>query len=300
VRDRESGIELDIGPIMDMFTLLEVHLPDGFLSKDEMDSRAMLRVNWAKLRDKAEEVTERVAALQAGFRKRLMGDIKFLRADVAAFRADYLANGPMVPGIAPAEAQERLRRYEDEFDIRARKRELYQNGEDLFALPRTEYPELDATDRELKLLAKLYSLYKDVMSRMAEWRTILWADTVANIGGMAGEMEAFAARCRKMPKKLREWDAYGALKKQIEDFQLVLPLLQELSKPSIQPRHWEALEKLTGAALRVDDAEFKLQQLLDAPLVENKDEIEEVCESADKQLGACGSEEENGTGRGRW
>jgi hypothetical protein len=27
-----------------------------------------------------------------------------------------------------------------------------------------------------------------------------------------------------MPKKLRDWEAYNALKKRIEDFQLVLPL----------------------------------------------------------------------------
>ena len=86
-----------------------------------------------------------------------------------------------------------------------------------------------------------------------------------------------------MPKRLREWDAYEALKRRIEDFQLVLPLLQELSKPSIMPRHWEAVEKLTGHALGVTDAEFRLQQLLDAPLVEKHDEINEITDGADKE-----------------
>ena len=55
---------------------------------------------------------------------------------------------------------------------------------------------------------------------------ILWTDVVASVSSMSQETESFASRCKKMPKKLRDWDAYTALKKKIEDFQLVLPLLQ--------------------------------------------------------------------------
>ena len=42
-------------------------------------------------------------------------------ADVVAFRNDYLANGPMVKGIAPQDAMERLRRYQEEFELRNRR-----------------------------------------------------------------------------------------------------------------------------------------------------------------------------------
>jgi len=285
IRDRESSIDLQINPIMEMYALLEMYLSEGYMSKDEMDSRAMLRNNWMKLRDKAEDTTEEIANLQAGFRKRLLEDVKNFKADVNAFRADYMKNGPMVKGIPPNEAQDRLRRFEDEFDIRNRKRELFCNGEALFALPLTEYPELEATEKELQLLSKLYSLYRDVMGRMDEWRIILWTDCAANITAMSTETEGFGSRCRKMPKKLRDWEAYNTLKKKIEDFQLVLPLLQELSKASIMPRHWEAVEKITGSKLNVMDAEFKLQQLLDAPLVEKMEEITEITDGADKELG---------------
>lgn len=87
-----------------------------------------------------------------------------------------------------------------------------------------------------------------------------------------------------MPKKLRTWRAFNDLNSKINDFQTVLPLLQELSKPSLRPRHWEEVEKITGHKLPVTDAAFTLAELLKAPLVENKDSVEEVCESADKQL----------------
>eukprot|EP00435_Cladocopium_sp_Y103_P049327 s450_g14.t2 len=54
-------------------------------------------------------------------------------------------------------------------------------------------------------------------------------------------------RCKKMPPQLREWPAYHELKKEIEDFQQVLPLLMELSKKSIQQRHWQQ-----GLPLNID------------------------------------------------
>ena len=34
---------------------------------------------------------------------------------------------------------------------------------------------------------------------------------------------------------------YKNLNKRIEDFQIVLPLLQELAKPSVMVRHWDEL-----------------------------------------------------------
>ncbi len=53
---------------------------------------------------------------------------------------------------------------------------MYSGGEDLFALKKTEYPELEATSKELDLLQKLYSLYRDVMNTMDDWKTILWSE----------------------------------------------------------------------------------------------------------------------------
>jgi hypothetical protein len=55
---------------------------------------------------------------------------------------------------------------------------------------------------------------------------------------MAAETDKFAGRCKKMPKVLRDWEAYRELKKEIEDFSEALPLLVELAKKSIQSRHW--------------------------------------------------------------
>lgn len=96
-------------------------------------------------------------------------------------------------GIDPASAVERLKRFKEEYRIRERKNNLYQArdvvvcasslsaqcpnpntplnistpkpqvGEEIFGLPVTEYPDLHATERELKLLDQLYGLYTEVL-----------------------------------------------------------------------------------------------------------------------------------------
>ena len=91
-------------------------------------------------------------------------------------------------------------------------------------------------------------------------------------------------RCSKMPRKLRDWEAYTALRTDITDFQDMLPLLQELAKPSIKPRHWAAIMQITGARLPTDLDLLKLHMLWEARMLDFKEEVEEVTDGADKQL----------------
>ena len=88
-----------------------------------------------------------------------------------------------------------------------------------------------------------------------------------------------------MPRKLREWPAYKTLNKTIQDFKTVLPLLVSLSQPSVEARHWAAVMKVTGTKFDVTGSEFTLQTLLEAGIAQCAEDIEEICESAQKQLG---------------
>ena len=84
--------------------------------------------------------------------------------------------------------------------------------------------------------------------------------------------------------QLRTWEAYRDLKRQIEGFQHKLPLFANLAKPSIRGRHWELIQERTGATLRPFDADFALAQLLDVDATAALEEMEEVADSAEKEL----------------
>lgn len=284
VRDRESSMEMEINPIMDMYRMLESYLESGFMEKEEIDKKTVLRANWKKLLKQCEMRTEELSKSQTKFKRQLLKDIKEFKRDVEQFREDFLRNGPMVDGINPNEAVDRLNRFKEENKIRDRKMESYKNGEDLFALPITDYPDLIQTQKELKLADQLFSLYTDVLSTLEGWKSVLWSDVTNMIGEMQEKIDAFSGRCKKLPARLREYSAYKMLKTQIDDFQTILPILQEFTKESIRDRHWEEVMEITKAQFDFAGPEFRLQSLLDIDLVSHRDEIDEVTDGADKQL----------------
>ena len=102
-------------------------------------------------------------------------------------------------------------------------------GENLFGLQHQRYPKLDQTKKELAYLTQLYSLYLDVLDTIKEWTEYPWLEVPEHMEDMTKMVDQFAARCKKMPRNLREWPAYNELKTTLEDFQVVLPL------PTLRP-----------------------------------------------------------------
>lgn len=66
-------------------------------------------------------------------------------------------------------------------------------GEELFRLPRSEFPELGQIRKELNLLQKLYKLYNDVIDRVSSYYDIPWGEV--NIEDINNELMEFQNRC---------------------------------------------------------------------------------------------------------
>lgn len=183
------------------------------------------------------------------------------------------------------DAVNRLARFKEELKIRERKFELYRSGEEIFGFEHKEYPDLERTQKDIYIASQLFDLYVEVIRMINEWKLKPWVIVAKNLNDMSDLMETFSARCKKLPGRLREFDSYSQLKKEIEDFQLVLPLLQDLSKDCIKPRHWDEVMKVCGVHLDIiGNSDFKLELLINANLIAFKDEIDEITDGADKQL----------------
>lgn len=54
---------------------------------------------------------------QVGFKKTLLQEVKAFVLDAVSFRQDWEANGPTVPGLDPMDATDRLRKFQQLFEV---------------------------------------------------------------------------------------------------------------------------------------------------------------------------------------
>ena len=236
IRHREAEIDAVLTPIGDVYALLsryQVRVP-----KEETDTVSELRFGWGKMKTLAISVNDNLSRLQSGVQTRPDQGGEGVCRRRRRVPGRLGRSGPAVPGLSPVEAVDRLKKFTQMFEVRARKWRNYCSGEELFGLPVTSYPEMERTEKEIGMLTRLYDLYTNVLSTIDNYADILWTDVVANIDQMSEQVSQFQAQCKKLPKALRDWPAYTDCRKKIDDFLEILPLLQALSSPDMRDRHW--------------------------------------------------------------
>ncbi len=77
-----------------------------------------------------------------------------------------------------------------------------------------------------------------------------------------------------MPKGLKEYQAFNDLKKTIDDFNETCPLLEMMANKSMKERHWARIAVLTNHKFDIDSDNFLLRDIMSAPLLKFKEEIE--------------------------
>ncbi|KAJ8315371.1 LOW QUALITY PROTEIN: hypothetical protein KUTeg_007521 [Tegillarca granosa] len=279
IREAEIRVDMTITPIEETYAMLNrynIFFNDG--NAERVDS---LSYGWKKLIAQSQQVQNHLLQIQPEFKANLLDGVSKFIKDNVEFTDDYNTKGPMVPGIIPREASDRLNIYQARFDELWRKYVTYSGGEELFGLEITQYPDLQRIRKELNLLQKLYSLYNVVLENVNGYFDIPWVEI--DIEKINNELLDFQNKCRKLPKALKEWQAYEELKKTIDDFNETCPLLEMMANKAMMPRHWERISQITGHTFDVDADNFLLRNLMEAPLLQFKEDIEDVCISAVKE-----------------
>ncbi|GAB1603059.1 dynein axonemal heavy chain 5 [Argonauta hians] len=279
IREAEVRIDMTIAPIEETYSMLNKYnlvFNDG--NAERVDS---LSYGYFKLKAQSQEVQAKLLEIQPQFKADLLTGCEVFAKNVVLFVEEYDSKGPMEPGIKPSEASDRLTICQSQFDELWSKFLTYSGGEELFGLIVTQYPDLHRIKKELALLQRLYQLYNSVLASVSGYYDIPWTDI--DIDKINNELLEFQNRCRKLPKALKEWQAYEDLRKTIDDFNETCPLLDKMSDRAMQSRHWQRLSTLTGHDFDVNSDNFLLRNLMEAPLLVNKEEIEDICISAVKE-----------------
>jgi dynein heavy chain len=279
---REKEIEFDalMDPIEQGYAMLVKN--NVTISAAEQDQLDSMRFQWSKMNAASVELSAHLIVIQPEFKENLIGAVSAFAADEKAFRSDYNIKGPMCDGITPAEASDRLAVFQVRFDELFKRYVTYNGGEELFGLVQSEYSEIHNIKKELKLLQQLYSLYNDVVKGISGYYDIKWLEVDTEV--INADLLTFGNRCRKLPKALKEWDAYKELQKKIDDFGETLPILEAMASRTMLPRHWARItDTCGGMTFDVTNEAFELRGIMEAPLLENKDEIEDICIASVKE-----------------
>ena len=64
------------------------------------------------------------------------------------------------------------------------------------------------------------------------------------------------------------------LKQKIDDFNESCPLLELMANKAMKDRHWERISKCTSHTFDFDNENFTLRNIMEAPLLKHKEDIE--------------------------
>ena len=281
LRSREADLELQIVPVETMYYVLAKY--DVRIPKDETERLANIRPMWKGLMALGHEKSSKLTQLQSAFKKELVKTVKGFALECMQFCNEFDIHGPMVAGLGPTEAQERLNKYESLCQDVEEKVKEFHDRETLFGLPKTQYAELMRVRRELDTINLLYSLYSRTDAAISKFSEFLWINVAASMAKMSQTVLEFQGELLSLPRQLREWAAYKELRQKLYDFQQVLPVLASISGPAMRTRHWNSIMQTTGKKLNLHADQLKLKHILGINPVKHRNEIEEVCTAAIKE-----------------
>ncbi|XP_068458453.1 dynein axonemal heavy chain 8-like [Clinocottus analis] len=279
LRDAEIQTDMTLIAIEEAYEILTQYGAE--VTERQLEGVHNLNRFSTKLQFKARTVQDELVRMQPKFKQNLLECVNIFQNDVGTFMEQYDSEGPMADGIAPQEASRRLRQCQVKFEELWKNFTTYTSGEQLLGLPVTNYDCLQKKKKELDLLQKLYGLYDAVMSKIGGYYDILW--TEMDIEKINSELLEFQNRCRKLPKGLKNWQAFQDLKVMIDDFIESCPLLEMMVNKSVMKRHWDRITELTGHPFDVESKTFTLKNIMEAPLLKHKDDIEDICISSVKE-----------------
>ena len=179
------------------------------------------------------------------------------------------------------EAIDRLVFYQLRFEELWRTYTTLSGGEILFGLPPSDYVAMSKIKKELGLAQKLYQLYNDTVTKVRVINDFIWSEL--DIQRILSDLAELTSRCLTLPSVLKGWNAYTEIINMIAQINDCCPILESMAHPAMLPRHWERIATVTNHVFTTNPDRFVLGDILRAPLLKHKEEIDDICVSAGRE-----------------
>ncbi|XP_055711493.1 dynein axonemal heavy chain 8-like [Phlebotomus papatasi] len=271
---RETDIEIVKQRDMasEILYLLKSHgyiVPEGdFDAIYKLDrSHSELMILEKEMRKQLLEISDRMEA-------DLMQKTKDFEEEWESFEEEYHNSGPLIPGIPGKVASDRLFLFSTRFDQIFKLYETIQSGEKLYGFPVSENKSVIVRKKELESLKKLYNLYNDIQNLDTKYRQTKWFEV--NVEKLMEELKEIQSRFTRLPSSLKQWKAYEELKRKLTEMNDICPLIDLLRNEAMKDHHWNNLSKCLKIPLDINSDQFTLGTILEASILEVRDEIEDI------------------------
>ena len=137
---------------------------------------------------------------------------------------------------------------------------------------------------DLKEINRLWNVRQNLNDYISSSEALLWADI--DIESLEEGGKAQLKAVKGLHKCTRWSNAYNAVDRCCKDFLSTIPLIALLRAKSMRPRHWDLLAKTTGArsfSPPYSNQNMCLGELLSLDLHRMSNEVEEICDQANKE-----------------
>ncbi|XP_071797739.1 dynein beta chain, ciliary isoform X1 [Asterias amurensis] len=277
VKDRQSATDEMFEPLKQTIELLKIY--DQEMPEEVHTQLQELPEQWNNTKKIAITVKQQVAPLQANEVSIIRRKCTSFDVKQHEFRERFRKEAPFIfdfndPYRALDECHMTI------FEMETLMAQL-QESASLFEVNVTDYKQLKACRKEVRLLKILWDMIVIVRSSINDWKTTLWQQI--NVEQMEIDCKKFAKDIRSLDKEMRAWDAYGGLESTVKNMLTSLRAVSELQNPAIRDRHWQQLMQATKVKFIMDE-ETTLADLLALNLHNFEDEVRNIVDKAVKEM----------------
>ncbi|CAM9103575.1 unnamed protein product [Discosporangium mesarthrocarpum] len=243
-------VELNFLDVMERYrTLQQYSIP---VPAEEMTRAESIADRWQSLFIEAKTKDLCLVKVKEQFREVTKQQALDFHADLKNMEREFKATGPGNSSTQLEDGVRLLAEYEEKVQACMIKKLELVNAEGLFGLPITEYAGLNRMSLDLKMLSRIYDLYREQREFEEGNSATPWADL--DVGALQRGVEDLEKKARK-EKQFKDHPTFRAVETRIFNFKDSIPLIVNLKNEAMKARHWEKLIEMTG--VKFDPGNFK-------------------------------------------